>query len=315
MNVLLWHVHGSWTASFVQGRHSYLLPTTPLRDDDGLGFGGYDWSATARQVPAAELRHEDVDVVVLQRPHERFLARDWLGRDVPMIYVEHDTPKGNVPDTRHPMADEPGVTIAHVTHFNRLMWDNGRARAVVVEHGVVDPGPRCTGEVPRAAVVVNEPIRRGRVTGTDLLPEFAEAAPLDVFGMRADGLTKYLGLSGDRLTGTDLPQSRMHDELAKRRAYLHPSRWTSLGTSLLEAMHLAMPVVVLGTTEAWEAVPPEAGVISTDVAVLKRALADLIADPDRAQEAGRAARKAALQRYGLQRFLDDWDRLLTEVAA
>ena len=27
----------------------------------------------------------------------------------------------------------------------------------------------------------------------------------------------------------DLPQAEMHAELARRRAYLHPCRWTSLG--------------------------------------------------------------------------------------
>ncbi|WP_067477132.1 glycosyltransferase [Actinomadura hibisca] len=315
MNVLLWHVHGPWTASFVRGRHSYLLPTTPLRDDDGLGFGGYDWSATARQVPAADLRHEDVDVVVLQRPHERYLARDWLGRDdVPMIYVEHGAPTGDVPDTRHPMADEPGITIVHVTRFNRLMWDNGQAHTVIIEPGVADPGARCTGEIPHAAAVVDEPIKRGRATGTDLLPGFTEAAPLDVFGLRTDGLAKYLGVPGDRLTSTDLPPAQLHEELAKRRVYLHPARWTSPGLPLLEAMHLAMPVVALDTAGVREVVPPEAGVISTDPAELRRALADMIADPGRAREAGLAAREAALRRYGLQRFLDDWDRLLGEAA-
>ena len=48
----------------------------------------------------------------------------------------------------------------------------------------------------------------------------------------------------------DLPQDALHDELARRRVYLHPIRWTSLGLSLLEAMHLGMPVVALATTEA-----------------------------------------------------------------
>ena len=44
----------------------------------------------------------------------------------------------------------------------------------------------------------------------------------------------------------DLPQDELHAELARRRVYLHPIRWTSLGLSLLEAMHLGMPVVALG---------------------------------------------------------------------
>ena len=36
---------------------------------------------------------------------------------------------------------------------------------------------------------------------------------------------------------------------------------------------------------------------------------------DRAREAGRAARAAALERYSLGRFLADWDDLMEEVVA
>jgi glycosyltransferase involved in cell wall biosynthesis len=111
----------------------------------------------------------------------------------------------------------------------------------------------------------------------------------------------------------DVPQHRLHAEMARRRVYLHPIRWTSLGLSLIEAMHLGMPVVALATTEAPEAVPDEAGVISTRLDVLAGAARDFLADPERARVAGRAARAAALERYGLDRFLADWDNLLEEV--
>jgi glycosyltransferase involved in cell wall biosynthesis len=105
----------------------------------------------------------------------------------------------------------------------------------------------------------------------------------------------------------DLPQDALHTELARRRVYLHPIRWTSLGLSLLEAMHLGMPVVALGATEVHEAVPPEAGVVSTKLDVLAGALRRLVADPDEAATRGAAARAAALERYGLERFHTDWD--------
>jgi hypothetical protein len=47
---------------------------------------------------------------------------------------------------------------------------------------------------------------------------------------------------------------------------------------------------------------------------LEVALRRLVCDPDEARERGRAARAAALARYGLARFLADWDALLAEVA-
>ncbi|MEV0006495.1 glycosyltransferase family 1 protein, partial [Micromonospora sp. NPDC050980] len=73
-----------------------------------------------------------------------------------------------------------------------------------------------------------------------------------------------------------------------------------------------MPVVALATTEAVEAIPPDAGVLSTRVDVLVDAARGLLDDPVAARRAGAAARAAARDRYGLERFLADWDRLLEE---
>ncbi len=319
MKVLLWHVHGSWTTAFVQGGHEYLLPVVPGRTSDGLGRARtWDWPASAREVTPEQLRAEGVDVVVLQRTRDLELVREWLGRepgrDLPAVFLEHNAPAGAVPDTRHPLADRHDIPIAHVTFFNQLFYDNGRAPTTVIEHGIVDPGERYTGELARAAVVVNEPVRRGRTTGGDLLPGLAAAAPVDVFGMGLTGLHERYGLDPDRVAlHDDPPQAAMHAELARRRVYVHPVRWTSLGLSLLEAMHLGMPVVGLATTEAVEAVPAEAGVLSTRPERLWAAVREFVHDEDAARLAGKAARAAALQRYGLARFLSDWDRLLEEV--
>ncbi|WP_328854820.1 glycosyltransferase [Microbispora hainanensis] len=314
MKIMVWHVHGSWTTSFVHGRHDYLVPLTPDRGPDGRGRADtYPWPGSVREVPYDRLAGEDVDVVVYQRPHELRLAREWLGRDVPGVYVEHNTPAGDVPKTRHVLADRDDIPIVHVTHFNDLFWDSGRAPTHVIEHGVVDPGHLYTGELARAGVVVNEPIRRWRVAGTDLLPTFAATAPLDVFGMKVTNLPAKLGLAGEMEAFEDLPQAAMHAELARRRVYLHPYRWTSLGLSLIEAMMIGMPVVALATTEAVEAVPPEAGVVSTKLPTLLRALHRFAAEPELAVQAGKAARSAALARYNLDRFLTDWDRLLGEL--
>jgi glycosyltransferase involved in cell wall biosynthesis len=211
------------------------------------------------------------------------------------------------------MADRDDLVVAHVTHFNELFWDTGSTRTAVIEHGIVEPAPRYTGDLARIGVAINEPVRRWRVTGTDLLGRFAVAAPLDVFGMGVAGLGERLGLPADRLgVYDDPPQGQMHSEMARRRAYLHPHRWTSLGLSLLEAMTMGMPVLVLATTEAVAAVPPQAGVLSTKIETLVDAAHWLIDEPRAAASLGAAARRVALARYGLDRFLADWDRLLEE---
>ncbi len=119
------------------------------------------------------------------------------------------------------------------------------------------------------------------------------------------------GLSGDHCH--DLPQRELHQRLGVHRAYLHPYRWTSLGLALVEAMTIGMPVLALSTTETPEAVPPEAGVVTNRVDLLRETAKRWLADPGEARERGAAARRHALARYGLGRFLADWDHLLTEV--
>jgi glycosyltransferase involved in cell wall biosynthesis len=311
MRILLWHVHGAWTTAFVHGRHEYVVPALPDRGPDGRGRARtYAWPDSVRELGPDELRELPLDVVVLQRPHElEHLAETWLGRrpgrDIPAVYVEHNAPQGAINEMRHPAADRDDVRIVHVTHFNRLFWDTGSTPTSVIEHGIVDPGYRYTGELARVAVVINEARRRARVTGTDLLGALAGDVAYDLFGIGAAALG---GIE-------DPPQAELHVEMARRRVYLHPIRWTSLGLSLLEAMHLGMPVVALGTTEVAEAVPAEAGVVTNRLDVLRAAVAELVVDPDRARAMGRAGREAALARYGLERFLADWDALLGEAAA
>ncbi len=307
MRILLWHVHGSWTTAFVQGAHTYLLPTLPERGPDGLGRAQtWDWPSSVLEITPQEARTTDIDLMVLQRPQELSeLAKAWTGRtpgrEVPAVYLEHSAPEGPINAMAHPAAAHD-LTLVHVTHFNHLFWDTGATRSVVIEHGIVDPGHRYRGDLARAAAVINEPVRRARITGTDLLAEFRRVAPVDLFGM-----------GSQPLEGRDLPQAQLHTALAVRRVYLHPYRWTSLGLSLIEAMQLGMPVVALATTEVADAVPADAGVTSTRLQTLTDALRRLCHEPEEAAAIGARARQVALRRFGLKRFLADWDRLLEEL--
>ena len=303
LNILVWHVHGSWLDAFVRGPHVYLLPAEASSVAGGRRAG---WPTSVRNVSPDDVAREDIDVVLLQRPEEFEVARRWLGERganarVPVIYLEHNAPQGRINEMRHPFADRDDLTIVHVTHFNALFWDTGSTSTRLIEHGIPDPGYRYSGELRRVAVVINEAQRRARVTGTDLLPRFErEAAPLDRFGIGTD---------------CDLPMDALHAEIAKRRVYLHPFRYTSLGLALLEAMACGMPVVALGTTEVPNAVPPGTGIVSNDVGVLVDAIRSLMDDFAAARALGERARAHVLERYGLERFLSAWNALLCEICS
>jgi len=318
VRILMWDVHGGYTDSLVAGTHDYLfLPPEPSGRGGLARYGGSPPS-NAYEVTAEELRDQPPDVVLLQRLEEIQLCTEHLkrrpGHDLPAIFLEHNTPKTDVPSTRHPLADEPSLLVVHVTYFNQLFWDCGRTSTRVIEHGVADPGLRYTGRLPRLAFVVNEPVRRWRVTGTDLLTDFADF-DVDAFGIDADLLPDALRPAHQRITfAGNLKPNQLYDAMAERRVYLHLNRWTSLGLSLIQAMLLGMPVVVLDTTEASRAASVAAGARSSDITELVTATRALLADPEEAEHRGLIARRAALERYGLPRFLHDWDLAFKEAA-
>jgi hypothetical protein len=313
-NVLVWHVHGSWMNSFVAGPHRYLVPFSG--DDLARGLCGRDWPSAA-EVATQDLAAQHIDLVVLQRPEEIELTERWLGRrpgvDVPAVYLEHNAPRPSAVDSLHPIAERSDVPLVHVTDFNRLMWDNGSAPTRVIDHGVHDPGALYSGEIASAATMINEPVRRWRTVGADLLEPLSRHVPIEVWGIGTDELD--IGeLRGSRVTGRgDLPAARLMAEVARRRVYLHTARWTSLGLSLVEAMFLGMPIVAVASTMVPLAVPPEAGVVSADVDTLGWAAEGFIADHGSAVTAGKAAREHATSHFGIDRFLAEWDRLIEEV--
>ncbi|KNX38703.1 glycosyltransferase [Luteipulveratus halotolerans] len=324
MRVLMWHVHGSWTTSFVRGQHEVLLPVVPDRGPQGRGRARtWTWPERAREVAPEHLRDADIDVVVLQRPEEVRWCEEWTGRrpgrDLPAVYVEHNTPPDPV-GTPHPVGADPdldGIPIVHVTAFNAMAWDNGSAMNLTIEHGVPDPEIPYAGTDPSLAAVVNEPVRRWHVAGTDLLIGLARYIPTHVYGMGMEALAHRARQAGTPcLAGRlheDVPQERMHQQLARHRAYFHPYRWTSLGLSLIEAMLLGMPVLALATTEAPVAVPAGGGLVSNDPVRLLARARYWMEEPDAARTAGACAREHALDHYALPRFLAEWDALLKEV--
>ena len=203
-----------------------------------------------------------VDVVVLQRPEELDgLAERWLGgrrpgRDVPAVYLEHNAPQGRIAEMVHPAADRSDLTVVHVTHFNDLFWDCGSTPTVVIEHGIVDPGRRYTGELARSAVVINEPGRRGRVTGTDLLAALRERRPGRPLRDRRGRARRDRGPA---------PSTHLHASSPGGGSTCIPSAGRRSGCRCSRPCTSACQWSPLATTEVVDAVPADAGVVSTSV--------------------------------------------------
>jgi hypothetical protein len=303
IRVLTWHVHGNYLYYLSQAAAVFYLPVSPC---GGPGYGGrgrtFPFGPNVIDVPADEVRRLDLDCVLFQSRQnyagdQHVILSAWQRR-LPRIYLEHDPPRDNPTDTRHPV-DDPNVLLVHVTHFNRLMWDGGRTPTRVIEHGVLVPeGVRYTGELARGIVVVNNLGRRGRRLGRDVFDEARRHVPLDLVGM---GAQECGGL------GEVQPMDLAAFE-SRYRFFFNPIRYTSLGLAVCEAMMLGMPIIGLATTEMVTVVENGvSGHLDTDPEKLVARMRELLRDPREARRLGDGARRRAVERFDVRRFARDWE--------
>ena len=93
-----------------------------------------------------------------------------------------------------------------------------------------------------------------------------------------------------------------------------------LANAMLEAMAFGLPVVSTDVSGAREALEPGGDGVAPGVVVgfdddaLVGSIADLLADDGRRLAMGQAARRVAEERFGWERFVDEWERLLASGA-
>ena len=263
----------------------------------------FDMPEYVREIPAELVRNLDLDLVICQTPKNYFEDRQEIlsagQRRLPVIYLEHNTPKPHACDTRHPI-DDPEVLLVHVTDYNRLMWDNGNTPSMVIEHSVaIDPAVHYNGCRERGITVTNGMQKRPRIAGYDLFLQAREMVPLDVAGMETE-LFDGLG---------DIPYRDLHRFMADYRFLFSPMRYTSLPLAVIEAMTIGMPVVALATTELPTVISHgENGYISCNIDELIEYMRFLLVDREAATRLGRNARAYARERFGLDRFVRDWNK-------
>lgn len=309
LNILTWHTHGNYLYCLTQAPHHFHVLSRPGRPP---GYGGrcghLPWGDNVFDLPAADARNRQFDCILFQDDGQYLKDQYELltpaQRRLPRIYLEHDTPREHPTDMPH-VVDDPDVLLVHVTHFNALMWDSGCTPYRVIEHGVPVPhGVRYRGETERGLVVINHLQQRGRRLGTDIFTAARQQVPLDLVGMGSESLG---GLG-------EIIHANLARFAASYRFLFNPIRYTSLGLTVIEAMLIGMPIVGLATTEMATVIEDgKSGYIDTNPARLIACMQELIRDPVLARQLGDAARRRALERFGIERFVRDWNAAFQEV--
>ena len=213
-------------------------------------------------------------------------------------------PRPHATDTRH-LVDDPNVLLVHVTHYNRLMWDNGRTPTMVIEHSVaIDPTVSYRGELERGITVINSMPKRGRIVGYDLFLQARAQIPLDIAGMQTE---EFGGLG-------DIPYRNLHRRIADYRFLFSPIRYTSLPLAVVEGLTIGMPIVALATTELPTVIENgKHGYLSCDIDELIAHMRFLLTHPAEARRLGDNARELARERFSLEGFIRAWNKAFAQV--
>lgn len=312
LKILIWHIHGSYLNSLARIDHDWYLPVKAERHPIKYSGRGptFNLPNNVHEVQAERVRELNLDLIIYQAPEnyyeDAFEILSAQQRALPKIYLEHNTPRPHPTDTKHPIND-PNTLLVHVTEYNQLMWDNGQTPTIVIEHSVfIDPAIIYHGQLSRGITVINELQRRGRVAGYDLFLRAQDKIPLDLAGM----MSEQLGGLGD------IPYHNLHSRIANYRFLFSPMRYTSTPMAVVEAMMIAMPVVVLATTELPRIIENgQTGYISCNVNELIEQMDFLLDNPAEASRLGRNAQAYARRRFGLSRFIKDWNEAFARVGA
>lgn len=302
LRILTWHVHGNYLYYLSQVPHDFVIMTKPGNPPGYAALGdALPWGGNVNEVPHDRIQDETFDCVLFQSrvhyEHDQHHLLSAAQRALPRMYLEHDPPQEHPTNTRH-CFQAPGGLLIHVTPFNALMWDSGDTPVQVIEHGVQLPkGARYQGDLPRGVTVVNHLQRRGRRLGADVFERARRQVPIDLIGMDAEAMGGIGEVANMALAG----------RMSRYRFFFNPIRYTSLGLAVIEAMMSGIPVVGLATTELATVIQNGVnGYVDTREEALVAVMHRLLRDQALAREWGEAGRLLAEQRFGIGRFIRDW---------
>jgi glycosyltransferase involved in cell wall biosynthesis len=308
LKIFTWHIHGSYLYYLSQGDFDIYIPIDERKSAGYIGRGStFPFGKNVYEVPVQQVKELPLDCILFQTPDNylkhQFEILSEEQRMLPRVYLEHDPPQKIPTDTRH-VVNDPEVTLVHVTHFNQLMWDNGATPTVVIDHGVIQPSAKYSGEIEKGIVIINNLDDRGRRLGVDIFQEVRKHIPLDLIGMdtiKSGGLGEIL-------------HPQLPEFISKYRFFFNPIRYTSLGLAVIEAMMVGLPVVGLATTELVTVIRNGySGIIHTDVDYLINQMSVLLENKSYATMLGDEGKKYALTRFNIKRFTEDWHRLFSHV--
>jgi glycosyltransferase involved in cell wall biosynthesis len=252
----------------------------------------------------------DFDVVLSQSrfAHHGALAEMANQLHLPLVCLEHtqDYPDWTA-DMRAQLRAMRGHVNVFITDVSRKGWGFGDdPSACVIEHGIDTDlfSPDGGGRRAVALSVVNEWASRDKPCGYNWWRRATAGIPVRVVGDNPGLSEPASGPEG--LAGI----------YASHAVFVNTSQISPVPTSLLEAMAAGCVVVSTATCQIPDVIESgKTGVLCDTPDQMRAVLGEILASPQNYGYLGENARAYVRKRYGLDRFVKEWDEVLRGAAA
>lgn len=296
----------TWTTDFAEVPSNYHI----LRESSGI-------QDALSSIPD----YVNIDLVL---SHHRFGSYQLLAPiaeflKVPLISLEHTLPlRFDIGDQKmgwnnfhfDQIRSMKGHENVFISDFSRDGWLFDRDESHVIEHGIdtdlftpydakaTETGISVLTRKNCCLSVVNDWINRDVFCGYKLWKEIIKGFPYKVLGTTP-------GLSEPAKGIQDLA-----DHYAQHSIFVNTSQISPIPSSLLEAASSGAAIVSASTCMIPEVFTDGVDAyLSNDVSVLRKRIRELLNEPEKAREMGLRARQTIIDRFSMERFINDWNYL------
>ena len=296
LNILTCPTHEAYETNLCKTGHEFFAVR---------GQGIKDWETKYRPLPDnytllnKDLPAVDFDLVLCQNRFGQYpvLAKIAQELHLPLIWLEHTLPVPNWPfEYKMQISNMRGFKNLYISEFSLNAWG---VHGDVLHHGIDTELFNNTNQVrqPVLLSVCNDWINRDWCCGFNLWKNITQGLPVKPVGA-TPGLSEP-AKSVDELIGF----YNSHD------IFLNTSLVSPVPTSLMEAMACGCAVVSTNTCMIPEVIEHGLnGFMVKTPEELRFYCEKLLSDPTLCRRMGEAARKTIQNKFGIDKFVQNWNR-------
>lgn len=307
INVLCIPTHERTSSNMAGVNANFYMLKLP--DNKGVKTG---WNTTFAPIPKNHILVENIpedvvfDVVLIQHKFGQYqhLKPISINHRIPSIVLEHTTPTWNDNNYTLQLKQMRGDVNLFISDWSRKQWLWTEDEADIIHHGVDTEfwSPDNRERKKEILTVCNDFINRDLPCGYNIWRRITDKLPVKVVG-DTPGLSKAAG------------PNELRNSYREAAVYINPAPLSPIPTSLLEAMSAGCAPVSLAACMVPEIIKHGYnGFISNNEGELRGYCQQLLQDDKLRDSMGAAARQTIIEKFSLDKFVDNWNNILKETA-